>query len=337
MARIPPQVRMQPIPQDTMDWAAGIVDPFSAQDIKVPDMFSYPTITASSKGIHVVAADLNGNIQLVVAPYPTLSIIAVAGAMTTTGMYQYPSKPVFAATSTENLNALFANYRVVSVGIRVKNLIAPLSATGRVIIAPYISAGAIPGHNFIKNNVIDGGYLAQAVTANASNNMNLLSLPFAKEYSIQELISGTAHWSTRPTTTECYNLHSPAGQNASATTFYGHSVGGVYNSSVGPVGATDTIDSNLPNNYTGCIVYATGLPPSQAALQFEYIYHYEGTPAMSTMAGTITPAAAENSPVDSSGMSSMLRKIAQNDHINLFAETVLGGAGKMAMKFLKSL
>jgi len=329
----------KPTPSTTvaaMDWAKGLVDPFSVSGPKVPDLFCYPTITAQSKGVQVINSDSNGVVLGAIVPYPTISYVAVQGATSSSAMYQYPSKPVFAATTLTNLTALFSNYRVVSIGVRVRNLLAPLTATGRVILAPYIAANSVPGPNFIVSANIDGGALYQAVTGVAASGSNLMELPYSKEYSIQDLIDGTVIWSTRPVSSESYHFHSPVNLQSGSAQYYGQSVGAIAGS-VGGVGFVESIDSYLPNNYTGLIVYAVGLPASTVSLELEYVFHYEGTPAMGISAGAVMPEQSKASPVDMNGMSSMLRQVVNSDPINLIAETALGSFGKLAMGALKRL
>lgn len=329
------KISSESLPASTLGWSKGLVDPFTAIGPKVPDMFCYPTITAQSKGVQVISSDSNGTILGAIAPYPTLSYVAVSGGVTTSSMYQYSGKPLYAATTFTNLSNLFSNYRVVSVGVRVRNLLAPLTATGRIIIAPYISSAPIPGPNFCNNGTVDGGFIFSSITQTATSGSNLLELPYAKEYSIQELIAGTVTWCSRPVSTESYHFHGTNNSAAASNVYYAQSEVQANGSLVSQY--SDGVDQFSPNNYTGLIIFAQGLPININALELEYVYHYEGTPAMGLTAGSVMPETSTPSPVDMYGMSNILRKLAASDPVNLLAETALGTAGKMAMNFLKRL
>lgn len=124
--------------------------PFSphGKGAQVPDMYSFPTQTNILQTVYTLSTtDTTGNIDFVVQPNPLATVAASYGALGTpqlAGGNAWWSNN-YAATATNrgftesgmvtqsSLAAVYARYRVVAFGLRIRCLLPPINQSGRLI------------------------------------------------------------------------------------------------------------------------------------------------------------------------------------------------------------
>jgi len=213
-------------------------------------------------------------------------------SISSSGMGQYTANPsmygaLFAGT-VNTLQQVVNSYRVVSWGIKISNLQAELSATGRIIVAVIPCTDEIPGLAILSNNsfgTTDMCYNIVGQYRSAVTSSTLLNYPGAIELSVGDLLRGDLQISGTYVSPRYFDFKQ-SGDNSSytATTFEADSI--LTNNTGGAV----TSSHKDPIRCTGgcaIVVYGEGLPASTNCFQVESIYHLECSPNLPQ--GTYTP------------------------------------------------
>jgi len=324
------------------NYAAALQNPFvdAACGARVPDMNSAPTVTYHSKGTVTLQSNANGVLSLVLTANPLLSMIDMTlTSVGNTGMSQYfTTTAAYAVTSLVNAQTAFQSMRVVGAGFRIRNLIPPTTATGKVIVAPFCMSSSQPGPATLSNVLIDNYQLANYVAApGAQSNAvlglqsNIIELPGSEEYTVQELITNAVHCWLKPIAPTAFNFHNlyDATQIIGSFNYLAGSAeftsGAVFNAS-----NSDVADVCNWAGFEGIVIRGEGLPPGVSCLEVEYIYHFEGTPFLSpTSGGQLIPTAAPSSFVDINGFNSVLSNALNHPVVSLVEAGVRAGVGAL--------
>lgn len=280
---------------------AGLHDPFSrtARGVRYLDPVSYPTTTAVSEGIFNVVTDANGRAAFAMFSDPFLSLIAVAGSAQSSSGGAWPSNPTCWYTATTGqLAGVFSTYRTVASGIQIRNLQQPVSTQGRLYAAKSSGTGWIPGPIFM-NETASQQDLMNIVLGISDVDSRILTLPESMETTMQDLIQNCLPITSRPTSAACTQFKNPMTYNQWAVErLVGEAI-------FQPVPLTlIQVEPSNAHSYGRDVILLnfTGCPPNTTVAEIKYVYHYEGTPAMTGSAGVVTP--------DSMGMTNFMPRTA---------------------------
>lgn len=286
---VPPKARL------AVDFAHAIAAPFDPASIgiRVPDIFSFPTATYHVHGVTTLSTSSgSGIIGGAFLPNPVVSFIDTkfdsgsltcvnSSGMTNIAFATTPAgpSPCWSAITPTNLGTVLSSYRVASWGIRIKNLMTPLNATGRLYIAIVPSPQEVPSYYAITKGTI--GYMVNSfIGPGITNNSSILELPVSQEVSVTEMLSGAIQITPAPVNPVFYNFRSAAAAMQVGTDVFDgtHVTSPASGATATPAGISLT---SLTGGST-VLVYADGLPLSTNCFEVEYIYHIEGTPVLSS-------------------------------------------------------
>jgi len=342
---------------DISTYALALMDPFNDMAIgaQVPDMYSYPTATYHAEGISVmnvpvvtVAGTLTSGVSSAVFyANPFCSTVSPnLLAISSTGQYSYPNPYVTAAVQLNNMRANLANFRCVGVGLEIRNLLPPTTATGRIIIAPLPVSGLFPGPSAL--SLSGAGMAVGSAIINVTTGLNavggdlpssILNLPGAQEFTIQDIISNTIKCNFKPCSPDAFNFHST---NDAALLGTGPlaMVQNTGQATAGTTTYTDQFTSIYQGGWDAFIVriegvngqVAQGTATSVPCLEVKYIYHFEGSPAVSPasdISSGVMTAASHHQPLVSPSQHVKVLDVALNrPSLELINKIV--GVGKSA-------
>nr|WRQ64818.1 hypothetical protein [Sobelivirales sp.] len=142
--------------QVSMAHVCALVDPFctDAIGVKYPDASAAKSFPYSMHYQVTLVTDVAGNASFLYAPGFSFGF-AFATAVTGTGTATFP-----AVLQANNVSGLVASsYRIVSSGIRIRNLVAPLNASGVVQIRGYASPNGTP-FNIVNTGLYNADFYA---------------------------------------------------------------------------------------------------------------------------------------------------------------------------------
>lgn len=113
---------------DELDrWRMALLNPFNPKvaGVRIPDPYSYPTSSFRTEGTMSISSDSGGMASVMLIPHPYLSMINMnTNSTITTSMKRYTSSTAtYAAAPRAVLGDKLSNFRLVSVGYEIRNLI----------------------------------------------------------------------------------------------------------------------------------------------------------------------------------------------------------------------
>jgi len=274
----------------------SLMHPFDteATGTQVPDMYSFPTSTFHAKGTVVLGSDASGNGQAWVTGNPFCAMGSLS--VSSSSMAPYTSSPnIYASTGVTTMQGAFSNFRVVSYGFKIRNQQPILGVTGRVFIAPVPVAGLSPGPEVLQNAVADYKNMLQLQFGTIWNggvlNSQLLTLPGAQEFSLQEVIGDEIILLGRPLSTNPFEFRALSGTAYNATQeLVQNTLSSISTPTLTVNG--DTFATSDGRGTVAFLIYFSGVPVSTTnILEIEYVYHYEGTPVV-TNTGALNSGSA---------------------------------------------
>lgn len=288
---------------------ASLTCPFdpAVLGVQVPDPFPFPT-----QVFHVHQTTVIGNTLgtgcIAFLPNPVLSMIDI-GAVNTLGVTKgvqttpFPvystSLPVsntcnhiYGAVNSTAISDVFADYRTVSWGIKISNLMPELAATGRMIIACIPLGDTIPSYPELANAVSPQTLTSIfGISPQFLGTSNILELPTGFQLTAQDLLHGDIeiggmyssadYWDFKTTQkvgvlADGFPIHVETGDSVAVRTDL--STGATSPALVG------FKDMTRCRGGSAILIYFEGMPGSQVVNQFqvETIYHLEGTPNFSS-------------------------------------------------------
>jgi hypothetical protein len=289
-------------------FANAIKKPFSPSSVgcKVPDTFSLPTITAKVHyEVQLGTTAGNSVCGITIFPNPMVSYSLNAG-IATSGLTAFTGiTSLFYFVSRTTLDYTFDMYRVVSMGVKISNLIAPLSATGRWIFTPLLLGGLFMGFDALNSTVTSSSqsfYLlaTTGVSAPQSISSSILQKPNSVEISVQDLLSQSYSFSMIPTSQVFYKFKNcgSAVYNIGSNLNIVENGEQIYSSSTGVIAAGTVSEFTDNMDMTGGIalnILGEGLPnvTSTACLQIEVVVHLEGTPSINSAVNALCVSGAQ--------------------------------------------
>lgn len=196
----------QPRSVGTESFRASLVDPFSidARGARVPDLYSFPTATYRLQTSMLLGTGLS-SFGATFLPSPFLTVIDntvafTAGASVTIsgpgGMRPFAGATGFYAfTTPAQMSGIANNFRVVGGGIKIRNLIPELTATGRVYVAVLpVADGGVPNYMACENAVFTNtSYSSVARNMGLPTSAQLLSpslqmYPMSHDYTVGQMV-----------------------------------------------------------------------------------------------------------------------------------------------------
>lgn len=146
----------------------ALTDPFSAEarGARVPDLYAFPTATYRLQTSLLMGAN-NSEFGAVFLPNPYVSILdlndlsgATSSITSMGGLRRFTGASAFAGlTSPAIFTPLATSFRVVGGGIKIRNLIPELTATGRIYIAVFpVAEGGVPNYNLLDTQIPSASY-----------------------------------------------------------------------------------------------------------------------------------------------------------------------------------
>jgi hypothetical protein len=345
------QISRNPRLKMASDFTMSLLDPFNprSEGCRVPDIYSFPTSTYHSHGTFSIKANSAGNCGGIFLPNPNVSFIDTsqdnsqgscvsASSMSLLPTYAYAGT-TFANTAVYQATALSAaasSYRVSSWGIRITNLQAALSATGKLYVALVPCNTKCLSQTALSNirdlNALTVAYTNQGTLATAA----ILALPVSRQITVSELITGGVTIPGRVINPTFYNF-----KTTNATGLLGNSPASEY------MYDTTTNDQTLGTNNSyseitstpgGCniVFFAEGIPAGTPAFDIEYIYHYETTPLLNTNQTSPVPSGTQDTHVGDSNIIEHSLNVANAQppmrfltEVEQTIGTVMGVAGKV--------
>jgi len=326
-----------------LSYASALMRPFSREALgaRIPDLYSYPTATYHCQGTVTLSSNAAGIASVALFPDPYCTMIDMtSSSVTSSSMAQYGNSPtVYAGSTLANMQAVLSNFRVVGGGVKVRNLLPPTTATGRIICATVPMADVVPGPATLTNTVMLNGVAGSRATGlilgtstvTTGLPAGILQFPGAQENTIQNLITGSLDVNFKPITADSAFFRS-TNNVTQASSFAGSALVQGYatnlNASTGAVGsAGDTFASTEPTGYDCILLRFEGLPPSTVCADLQYILHYEGTPALLSASGSLAPAIDIIPVVNTQGHAKVLDAALSQPSISIGSALVSGAVG----------
>jgi hypothetical protein len=151
-------------------YALSLLNPFdeNATGVRVPDEYCFPSDVRRIIGRYTLKADTSGNFDFVAFPHPVFSSYSSVSGVVASSPLPNAGSTVYVGglISQANMALNFGSYRVVSWGIRVRNLVPPVNVTGSVIFAQIPLGNTLPMSAFKASQI-----------TNATSFVNYMNLP----------------------------------------------------------------------------------------------------------------------------------------------------------------
>lgn len=292
----------------TGNYLAALTNPFSDEAIgaRVPDQWAFPTATYRSRGTVTMTSDASGVASGTFFCNPYVSF-AANDTNISTGMQPHTSSPlIYAAASQANITNVLASVRVVGGGLSIRANLPLTTDTGRIIVArvPVNSPGLGPA--LLDLNVVSPEAVCQMTIgmdtggANTAWPADILELPGSQELTVQDIIAQSLELHFKPITPMAFNFLDTS--NATQINATDRSGVGNVKTATSLAFVTDNAGEQDMRGWDAFLIRCEGLPVStQACIEVEYIYHYEGNPAMVTTQGNLEPDCPPRTVVDIPG------------------------------------
>jgi len=284
--------RRHPHLRQTTNFAMSIRDPFSpsAVGVHVPDMYSMPTATFHARGACQLTSAATGTLGAVFLPNVVVSAIdtlqdtsnyvcmsANSGALTP---IPGTNNTIYGAASIATLANILTSYRVVSWGIKITNLMPPLTCAGKLYVAVIPALQTVPsyGNTTLMGN--SGNSYAQQCFLNMNAcSSRIIDLPICRELTMSELAGGAIELCPGAIDPSFYNFKNVQNIDQINSTQY-------IGDQVVTTGGTSTVSASVSGESSmagGCciLIFGEGFITNTPILEVEYVYHLEGTPLVS--------------------------------------------------------
>jgi len=193
---------------------------------------------------------------------------------------------VFGAATMNGLKTVFSSYRVVSWGVKVSNLQAELTATGRVMFAMIPIGDTVPTITTLAI-ATDSSFIPAftGIPLATLASSAILELPTAFELTVGDLLHGDIQASGMYTNSSFWQFKtSLQSGSAGASIFMGDEIDVV----AGGVTGVGYKDPTRCEGGCGLVMYFEGIPAATVnAFQVEVIYHLEGSPQLNSAVNNV--------------------------------------------------
>lgn len=268
--------------------AAVYNNPFStaADGATILDEYQHPVNARKAHVTSTIAPTASGGFSLAFFPGPCLS----AFNMESTATFTWGGQSSFVVSTNAKrlmdntqLYDNFIQYRVVGGGLRIRNLMTPLNATGRLeVVQVPVSK---PGVNYQALETLNIGadqmaeWLLGKIPTSSGRFSSFLSMPGADEYTASELDKNDLIIPFKVTGSNYFNFKSTVTDERSSNYLVGDE-GQFFDSATGAMIPTSSYASSGVTDchgMTAICLRGTGFP-SGTVLEIEQILHIEGVP-----------------------------------------------------------
>lgn len=276
---------------DEKRYMCALTNPWNpeANGAQIPDFFPFPLVPMKSIVTGTCTTDVGGNLTYLVTSHPHVTIQATGGSPFTSSLPSWASNTSTAHLDIADLSAKYSAYRVVGFGVRLKLLTQPLNATGRLLIAAVpCPATRVLNARILENTAIDDSTFQQIVAGigldGAGDQLStILSLPESAEISAAHMVGKNVELVYRPCTNGAF-MFSPTIRTGVASGTTGLTDAEGWDTATGTITSavvtTDAMNPTLLDGHVAWLIRGIGFPASAVALEMEFVYHMEGTPAM---------------------------------------------------------
>ncbi len=276
---------------------ASLRDPFSkaALDCRIPDEYAVSTATFHIVNSATLTSTASGKGSYMFLPSPCLSFGAIDGTSTYNGFTFSGETKLGYATAPSSVLSLLDDFRVVSWGLRIRNLQPPGTAVGMVEVAQVPCGSHAPAWKMLNTSSFDSSQtlvnvLLNSVTLNGTVFSSLLNLPDSDEYAVQELMANDLLLVGKicaPSYLELKSANTVSKYNATYSQAFD---GETYVTATGLLPSDNGMgtDPTQLDGRTAILLNLRGFPASTSSLDVEIIYHIEGTPAPLAQPGLTT-------------------------------------------------
>ncbi len=277
---------------DVDAYKEALLNPFSPQaaGARVCDEWALPTGTRTVHTTNTITVANTNAWSVMLTPHPLMTACIGSGNATMTwgGTGAYTTNTdIFFLASNSALSGAFINYRIVGGGVRIKNMQAPLGATGRIEIAQVPLAGT--GITSLALDTVAFSFpdLTQAYLGATSNNgdnfISLLGFPHADEYTVTELLTHDIAASFKPSGPDSLEFYKTVPRTIGSSGYEVIDDGALQPLNTTSVAASKVITGlpTIAKGWNAICIRGTSFPAG-ATLEIEYILHLEGTPSVLT-------------------------------------------------------
>lgn len=268
----------------------AFADPFHPDAIGVKGpcgLSANATTTYHVKCSFAIRSNATGQADLMF--YPTTGVMFLQDQGTTTpAASQFPFgslSQTFSATTDAAISAIFDEYRVVSAGIKLKNLIPFNTITGYGIYTPTPCA-RLTTHNqdtlttmgsssAAFSNIMQSAFGGSSLLTNGSN-----VIPGAEVITSDELVNKSFQFSSIPTDPRAWDFYSSSNQTMTAGATYApqRNQGLVIAAGGGALQTTKQMESCNAAGHSALAMNFNGLPYDTDCYLVDVILHLEGRP-----------------------------------------------------------
>jgi hypothetical protein len=274
-------------------YRAALSDPFSEEAIgaRITDPYAVPTVTARFSTRAIIQSTSSGVASFAILPTLWNSLQEFGGTVVGAGLNQNSTSTdqygiLPPASYAAILGNLFTCYRVVAVGVEIRQIMTATSATGLLAAVPIPLIGPIPGPNEAGTVVVDPTIMWQNLAGVQLGTFSLPSQlinswPGSEEYNVQEIMTKAISYTLRPCSVDAFDwINASNVDKFNATQYFG--AGGMFTSAA-VLTSADHITTNLAaRGWNGLMVHGYNFPNSTNALEVRLVYHLEGFPQLSS-------------------------------------------------------
>ncbi len=266
-------------------YAMCLANPFSekALNAKVPDMYNANTTCLHNRGRTIITSDAIGDVSFVFIGHPELTYILHTPPHSTS-LTKIGATPVYSVTT--DLSSKLSSYRVVSNGVKIENIQAPLNMTGRMYCAqfnmtddffsPEMMAVTAPDGNVLLPRLC--GVVSEPVTDYVP--LSISNANGVKEYTAANMTSAAVYANNRPVAPDAFKF-SDSKHDSTYATGYTQGTNLLINAS-GNVSFAATSSSVDTSGWTCLLFRGSGFPENTKVLAVDHMIHLEGTPTLSS-------------------------------------------------------
>lgn len=292
--------------------------------VKVPDMYAFETNSFHIKTTLLATGVSSGGFAFFANPFHTLWDLGLqsgglASLASPGGFIPLSVTGVYGATTPTLLSAVCNDWRLVSCGIRIRNLQPELTATGRLFVATVpTAAGGTPNYNQLANAtgvqpVVNAAIRLGLPPIAIMNSPAIQELPSSRDYVVGQLIGEESLYINHQVFHPDFYRFKPSAENNSATAGFSEFDEVIVQNGTNLVSAFQSGNKELTQSdgSSAIIVYWEGIPTTPAInpWEFDVVYHFETTPRLSTQTATsntgITPV-PDSAPKSYSGSTALL-------------------------------
>lgn len=274
----------------------------AAYGARVPDLYSAPTVTSHIRKLVTITSDASGNVSGIVLPSLITHALVTDGTFSGSDVIGWTrwtgSSKASAAviTNSGGVKAKLSNARIVSYGVRFRNLASMTNVSGRATFAtlPIKDDMLVPNATNIGGqysndfNLTAGAWFSAAGVPYSGSNDNaviavdqLASLPNNFSVTSMELSTNGLDIVPKVTTPYAFGLRNTDDSAVGNDVNPGVATGAIY--------AGDD-DYAKFGGFESVLFGGSGFPATTAVMTLEVVYHVEGTPTLAAGSGLVPDA-----------------------------------------------